>query len=94
MPFGWLEDNMLQLDQAILNDGKRRSVLRDFGRANHQRFMWMFIVIVAIGAFPSLAALPPLVIGSRMDQGMVWSDFRRGATITNGQPQSAVKYPE
>ncbi|WP_336760638.1 DUF4129 domain-containing protein [Paenibacillus sp. USHLN196] len=52
---------MLQLDRAILNDGKRKLVLRDFARANHQRFMWMFIVIVAIGAFPSLAAwLRPL----------------------------------
>ncbi|MCW3792705.1 hypothetical protein OM416_14025 [Paenibacillus sp. LS1] len=48
---------ILQLDRAILNDGKRKLVLRDFARANHQRFMWMFIVIVAIGAFPSLAAL-------------------------------------
>ncbi|NMI02971.1 hypothetical protein HF638_03235 [Paenibacillus sp. SZ31] len=52
---------ILQLDRAILNDGKRKLVLRDFARANHQRFMWMFIVIVAIGAFPSLAAwLRPL----------------------------------
>jgi len=59
---------MLQLDQAILNDGKRRLVLRDFARANHQRFMWMFIVIVAIGAFPSLAAW----LGPLRDRLLAW----------------------
>ncbi|MBU5355657.1 hypothetical protein KQI74_25720 [Paenibacillus barcinonensis] len=50
-----------QLDRAVLNDGSRRLVLREFTRANHQRIIWMLVVIVGIGAFPSLAAwLAPL----------------------------------
>ncbi|MCM3131443.1 hypothetical protein M3629_01510 [Paenibacillus polysaccharolyticus] len=50
-----------QLDRAVLNDGKRRLVLREFTRANHLRIIWMLIIIAGIGAFPSLAAwLAPL----------------------------------
>lgn len=50
-----------QLDRAVLNDGKRRLVLREFTRANHLRIIWLLIIIAGIGAFPSLAAwLAPL----------------------------------
>ncbi|MEO2204520.1 DUF4129 domain-containing protein [Paenibacillus pabuli] len=50
-----------QLDRAVLNDGKRKIVLREFNRANHQRLIWMLLIIAGIGAFPSLAAwLAPL----------------------------------
>ncbi|MBR2566442.1 MAG: DUF4129 domain-containing protein [Paenibacillus sp.] len=50
-----------QLDRAVLNDGKRRLVLKQFTRANHRRITWMLIIIAGIGAFPSLAAwLAPL----------------------------------
>ncbi|MCG7384771.1 DUF4129 domain-containing protein [Paenibacillus sp. ACRRY] len=50
-----------QMDRAVLNDGKRKIVLREFNRANHQRLIWMLLIIAGIGAFPSLAAwLAPL----------------------------------
>lgn len=50
-----------QLDRAVLNDGRRRMVLREFTRANHRRITWMLIITAGIGAFPSLAAwLAPL----------------------------------
>ncbi|PQP82551.1 hypothetical protein C0Q44_14035 [Paenibacillus sp. PCH8] len=58
----------VQLDRAILNDGKRRVVLRDFARANHQRLMWMLILIAGIGAFPSLAAW----LGPLRDRLLAW----------------------
>lgn len=75
---------MLQLDRAILNDDKRRLVLRDFARANHQRFMWMFIVIVAIGAFPSLAAF----LGPLRDRLLAWIRSLFGATTAEEPPIS------
>ncbi|MGF9698087.1 hypothetical protein [Paenibacillus sp. MABNR03] len=57
-----------QLDRAVLNDGSKRMVLREFARSNHQRLIWMLIIIAGIGAFPSLAAwLAPL-----RDRLLVW----------------------
>ena len=71
-----------QLDRAVLNDGKRRMVLREFTRANHIRIMWMLIIIAGIGAFPSLAAwLAPL-----KDRLLSWIRGLFGASSSQKPP--------
>ncbi|MGF6356014.1 uncharacterized membrane protein YvlD (DUF360 family) [Paenibacillus sp. 4624] len=75
-----------QLDRAVLNDGKRRLVLREFTRANHLRIIWMLIIIAGIGAFPGLAAwLAPL-----QDRLLAWI---RGLFGTSS-PQEPPLTPE
>ncbi|WP_145328930.1 hypothetical protein [Paenibacillus xylanexedens] len=75
-----------QLDRAVLNDGKRRLVLREFTRANHLRIIWMLIIIAGIGAFPSLAAwLAPL-----RDRLLAWIRGLFGAS----SPQEPPLTPE
>ncbi|MDT0121812.1 hypothetical protein Q9R46_04110 [Paenibacillus sp. RRE4] len=75
-----------QLDRAVLNDGKRRLVLREFTRANHLRILWMLIIIAGIGAFPSLAAwLAPL-----RDRLLAWIRGLFGAS----SPQEPPLTPE
>jgi len=75
-----------QLDRAVLNDGKRRLVLREFTRANHLRILWMLIIIAGIGAFPSLAAwLAPL-----RDRLLAWIRGLLGAS----SPQEPPLTPE
>ncbi|WP_440118038.1 DUF4129 domain-containing protein [Paenibacillus sp. QZ-Y1] len=66
---GWLVGQYsVQLDRAILNDANRRIVLREFTRANHQRLVWMLILIAGIGAFPSLVAW----LGPLRDRLLAW----------------------
>lgn len=71
-----------QLDRAMLNDGNRRMVLKEFVRANHVRLLLLLIVIGAIGAFPSLAAwLAPL-----RDRLLAWIRSLLGSSSSSEPP--------
>ncbi|MGC5770981.1 DUF4129 domain-containing protein [Paenibacillus pabuli] len=94
---GWLVGQYsVQLDRAILNDGQRRIVLREFARANHQRLGWMLIVIAGIGAFPSLVAW----LGPLRDRLLAWirdllsSSSNQDAPITPTAPNEPPMLPE
>ncbi|WP_434752128.1 hypothetical protein [Paenibacillus amylolyticus] len=85
-----------QLDRAVLNDGRRRIVLREFTRANHLRITWMLIVIAGIGAFPSLAAwLAPL-----RDRLLTWirglfgSSAAQELPLTPEMPNEPMNLPD
>ncbi|MGO4530615.1 hypothetical protein AB4Z30_16140 [Paenibacillus sp. 2TAF8] len=71
-----------QLDRAVLNDGRRRIVLREFTRANHLRITWMLIVIAGIGAFPSLAAW----LGPLRDRLLAWIRGLLGSSPSQEPP--------
>ncbi|QOS77813.1 hypothetical protein JNUCC31_24140 [Paenibacillus sp. JNUCC31] len=94
---GWLVGQYsVQLDRAILNDGQRRIVLREFARANHQRLVWMLIVIAGIGAFPSLVAW----LGPLRDRLLAWirgllgSSSNQDVPITPTAPNEPPLLPE
>lgn len=71
-----------QLDRAVLNDGSRRLVLREFTRVNHRRMIWMLVVIAGVGAFPSLASwLAPL-----RDRVLGWIRSLLGTSSTQAPP--------
>lgn len=94
---GWLVGQYsVQLDRAILNDGSKRIVLREFARANHQRLLWMLIVIAGIGAFPSLVAW----LGPLRDRLLAWirgligSSSNQEPPITPTAPNEPPMIPE
>lgn len=86
---GWLVGQYsVQLDRATLNDGSRRIVLREFARANHQRLLWMLIVIAGIGAFPSLVAW----LGPLRDRLLAWIRGLIGSS-SNQEPPTPSTAP-